>query len=307
MSTDEATETSAAAEIAHAVETARFAQTAGAAGEADETAGAAVGAAETAGAEAGGAPGAVAEPAPTAKLARAPVIVVAGTNTGAGKTAVAAVVAAAATAKQVRVAVLKLAQTGATAGAGITHDVDTVQQYAKPATTRQIKVYPSPLEPLLGARSLLIRPLTLVECLDAVRDAAASYDLVVVDGTGGLLTPIGIANAGTWNITDLARVAGATLVLAVRAGVGSLNLATLALEALARRQLESLVVVTGWPLEPRRDNLANLEELRALAGRIDGLLPENALDRSPVMFRVGAPRWVSPELYGDGPNLPRRP
>ena len=137
------------------------------------------------------------------------VVVVSGTDTGVGKTIVTAAIAAAATAQGLRVAVLKPAQTGIPPGSPEESDVDTVVRLAAPAGHRTLVTYPDPLAPLAAARTAGQRPLSLRESLDAVRALATAYDLVLVEGAGGLLVPMGIANAGPWTVADLAGVAGA--------------------------------------------------------------------------------------------------
>ena len=238
-------------------------------------------------------------PDPTADTPLRGPVVITGTDTGVGKTIVTAALAAAATARGLRVAVLKPAQTGIATGAhGDESDVDTVARLADPAGHRTLVTYPDPLAPLAAARVADRAPLSLRESLDAVRALASAYDLVLVEGAGGLLVPMGIANAGPWTVADLAGVAGAAVVVVTRAGLGTLNHTALTLEALVRRKLTPRVVVGAWPAQPELVHHTNLADLTTIGGPLAGVVAEGAGGLSPETFRASAPSWLSPALHG---------
>jgi len=238
-------------------------------------------------------------PDPTAETPLLGPVVVTGTDTGVGKTIVTAALAAAATAKGLRVAVLKPAQTGIATGAhGNESDVDTVVRLAAPAGHRTLATFPDPLAPLTAARVANRPSLSLRESLDAVRALAAEYDLVLVEGAGGLLVPMGIANAGPWTVADLAGVAGAAVVVVTRAGLGTLNHTALTLEALVRRKLRPQVVVGAWPAQPELVHHTNLADLTTIGGPLAGVVAEGAGGLNPETFRASAPSWLSPALHG---------
>jgi dethiobiotin synthetase len=225
-------------------------------------------------------------------------VVVSGTDTGVGKTIVTAALAVAAAARGLRVAVLKPAQTGIPAGSAEESDVDTVVRLAAPTTARTLQTYPDPLAPLAAARIAGLPPLSLRQALDAVRQLAAGHDLVLVEGAGGLLVPMGIANAGPWTIADLAHVARASVVVVARAGLGTLNHTALTLEALVKRKLTARVVVGAWPAEPELVHRTNLADLSTLAGSLAGVVPEGAGLLSATTFRASAPSWLAAPLHG---------
>ena len=141
-------------------------------------------------------------------------------------------------------------------------------------------------------------PLSLRASLDAVRELAAEHDLVLIEGAGGLLVPMGIANAGPWTVADLAGVAGASVVVVARAGLGTLNHTALTLEALVRRKLTARVVVGAWPAEPELVHRTNLADLTAIAGPLAGVVPDGAGRLDPAMFRASAPAWLAAPLHG---------
>jgi dethiobiotin synthetase len=215
------------------------------------------------------------------------VLLVTGTDTGVGKTIATAAIAATASAAGLRVAVVKPAQTGA--GTGEESDVDTVRRLAAPATAVTLSEYPDPLAPLAAAR-VSGRPAPVLSSVAGeVSRLAAGHDLVLVEGAGGLLVPLG---AG-WTAADLALALRAPAVVVVRAGLGTLNHTALTLEALARRSIPARIVIGAWPATPDLVHRANLDDL---PGVLAGALPADAgrLDG----FAAAAPDWLAPSLYG---------
>jgi dethiobiotin synthetase len=216
-------------------------------------------------------------------------VLVTGTDTGVGKTVVTAAIAAAATAAGYRVAVIKPVQTGAITGES---DVDTVVRLAAPASARTLASYPEPLAPLHAAAQADLPPVSLEETLAAIRSDQATYDLVLIEGSGGLLVPLGEG----WTLADLAMNLAAPAVVVTRAGLGTLNHTALTLEALERRAVPVCTVVGAWPAEPEGVHWANLADLRA-AG-LAGAVPDGAGALSTERFSATAPGWLSPLLHG---------
>lgn len=225
-------------------------------------------------------------------------VVVTGTDTGVGKTIVVSAITAAAVARGLRVAVLKPGQTGIPPGAPEQSDEEVVARLAAPTTSRTLATYPDPLAPLTAARTGDAPPLSLRSTLDAVRELARDHDLVLVEGAGGLLVPMGIANAGPWTVADLAGVAQARVVVVARAGLGTLNHTALTLDALVRRKLTAHVVIGAWPAEPELVHRTNLTDLTTIAGTLAGVVPEGAGALAPETFRASAPSWLAPVLHG---------
>ncbi len=222
------------------------------------------------------------------------IVLVTGTDTDVGKTVVTAAVAAAAQAAGLRVAVIKPGQTG-TAQGGPT-DIDQINRLAGPHTARTLASYPEPLAPLAAARVANLPPLELYEVVDAVRAEAERHDLVLVEGAGGLLVPMGVRPSGDpWTFADLATTLGVGTIVVARAGLGTLNHTALTLEALSRRGVPAGVVLGAWPAEPELVHWANLSEL---VPHLVGALPDGAGSMEPGVFRRSAPGWLTPALYG---------
>ncbi|TDB72215.1 dethiobiotin synthase [Micromonospora sp. KC723] len=221
-------------------------------------------------------------------------MLVTGTDTGVGKTIVTAAITAAAQAAGMRVAVVKPGQTGTATGEP--GDVDVVTRLAAPLAGRTLAGYPDPLAPLAAARVAELEPLELYTAVDAVREEADKHDLVLVEGAGGLLVPMGLRPSGEpWTVADLAVSLGAPAVVVTRAGLGTLNHTALTLEALERRAIPAGVVVGAWPAEPELVHWANLTEL---VPNLLGALPAGAGAMDPGVFRRSAPGWLTPALYG---------
>jgi dethiobiotin synthetase len=212
------------------------------------------------------------------------VLLVTGTDTGVGKTVVTAAIAAAASVRGLRVAVVKPAQTGT--GTGDETDADTVTRLAAPATVTTLASYPDPLAPLTAARVAGLPPLDLPTVTSTVDKLAADHELVLVEGAGGLLVPMG---AGGWTVADL----GYDTVVVARAGLGTLNHTALTLEALARRGRTARVVIGAWPAVPELVHRTNRDDL---PGELAGVVPAGAPARAD--FRTAAAEWLAPSLYG---------
>jgi dethiobiotin synthetase len=222
------------------------------------------------------------------------IVLVTGTDTDVGKTIVTAAVAAAAQSSGLRIAVIKPGQTGTATGAPT--DIEVVTRLAAPDTTRVLAEYPEPMAPLAAATVAQLPPLELYAVVDAIRAEADKHDLVLVEGAGGLLVPMGVRPSGeAWTLADLAIALGVKTIVVARAGLGTLNHTALTLEALSRRGVPAGVVIGAWPPDPELVHWANLSELLP---HLMGALPDGAGQMDPGVFRRSAPGWLTPPLYG---------
>ena len=114
---------------------------------------------------------------------------------------------------------------------------------------------------------------------------SAKASLVIVEGVGGLLSPL----ADNLTVCDLAVALRLPLLIAARPGLGTINHTLLTLEAARAVALEvRAVVLTPWPGEPspmERSNRATIERL--------GGVPVLTLPRLPsadpeLLARAGA-------------------
>lgn len=221
------------------------------------------------------------------------ILIVTGTSTGVGKTAVTAAVAALARARDASVAVVKPAQTGVAAREP--GDLDDVAALAPGIRQVEYVRYPDPLSPEAAARLSGIPTLRLEQVATDIAALAERYDLVLVEGAGGLLVRFGDDG---WTLADLARTLDAPALLVTTAGLGTLNHTALTLEVLAGRGIRLAGVVIGsWPSTPDLAARANVRDLETIAGRpLDGALPEGAPTRPD--FLGAARHALSPALGG---------
>lgn len=226
------------------------------------------------------------------------VLVVTGTSTGVGKTVVTAAIAAVAVASGCRVAVAKVTQTGV--GPGQPGDVEQVRRLVGcPITCRELARYPEPLAPATAARRAGLAPVTLATAVAAVQDLAAVHDLVLLEGTGGLLVPLDGAGA---TLADIAAALVAPVLVVVAAGLGTLNHTALTAEALRTRGLSCAGIVIGaWPAEPDLAARCNVADLPTVTGLpLLGALPDGAGRLTPAEFLLLAQRDLGTGLQALG-------
>jgi dethiobiotin synthetase len=222
------------------------------------------------------------------------VVVVTGTGTGVGKTTVTSAIAALAVAAGRRVAVLKPTQTGIDAAQ--LGDVDEVRRLAGPSVTcRELARFPDPLAPARAARLAGLIPVTTATTASVARELAAEHDLVLVEGTGGLLVPLD-DSGGT--LADVVAALSAPVLVVVGAGLGTLNHTALTVEALRTRRLCCVGIVIGaWPRQPDLAARCNLIDLPALTGLpLLGVVPGGAGRLTRAEFLPVARRGLEPGL-----------
>lgn len=227
------------------------------------------------------------------------VVVVTGTDTGVGKTVATAAIAARAIASGRRVLVVKPVQTGVGGADPDPHDTATVAHLSG-AEVLELVALDEPLAPDTAARRQGVAIPTVREHVARIREQLASYDLVVVEGAGGLLVRLD-AEGGT--VLDLARDLTFALmradgspvevVVVCRAGLGTLNHTELTTTALRAVQVEPAGLVIGaWPAEPGVAETCNRTDLTRLTGvPVVAVIPDGAGSLPASEFRAGAPTW----------------
>jgi dethiobiotin synthetase len=220
---------------------------------------------------------------------------VTGTDTGVGKTVVAAAIVASLRAAGRDVRVMKPIITGLdeTAREEWPHDHELLANVAE-VSPEQVVVasYGPPVSPHL-ALELAERQLDPQRLVLAIRDAGRDAEVLVVEGVGGLLVPI----TREYSVRDLATDVDLPLVIAARAGLGTINHTLLTLEAAADAGLTVAgVVLTPWPEAPSALEIDNRETIAQLGGVEVVTLPY--LDRAePELLQTAgrllpAERWV---------------
>ncbi len=188
---------------------------------------------------------------------------VAGTDTGVGKTLIACALLRGFATRGLRVAAMKPVAAGAVRRHGVWYHDDVVQLRAAANVDAPLAVvnpycFAPPIAPHIAARAagVVIRMSVIAKSYAQLTQNA---DLVVVEGAGGLLVPLG----GALSAADIPARLGLPVVLVVGLRLGCLNHALLTVEALQARGL----YLAGWianRIDPAMARATeNLQTLRA--------------------------------------------
>jgi dethiobiotin synthetase len=224
------------------------------------------------------------------------ITVVAGTDTGVGKTMVVAALAALARERGQSVAIVKPVQTGV--GADEPGDLDEVRRLAGVEDLHELSRLPDPLAPATAARRSGATLPAIGEAVDSI-ERLRDRDVIVVEGAGGLLVHL---DAGGGTLADLALALDAPVIVVVRAGLGTLNHTALTCEALRARGVRCAGIVVGaWPDDPDLAATCNLDDLPVYAGApLLGRLPAGAGALDPEAFLAVAKEGLIGPLNGRG-------
>ncbi|MEZ6058751.1 MAG: dethiobiotin synthase [Planctomycetaceae bacterium] len=171
-------------------------------------------------------------------------LLVTGTDTDVGKTWVAALLLRQLVARGIRVAAYKPACSGAdfdAAGVPIWRDVDALAGAAKFTGDPHVicpQTFLAPLAPNLAAK-LEGRRVNDALLVDAFHRTAEHADVAVVEGAGGLLSPLSDESTNA----DLAVRLNLPLIIVAANRLGVINHTLLTIEAARHRQLQILSVV----------------------------------------------------------------
>jgi len=188
-----------------------------------------------------------------------------GTDTGVGKTTIVAGVVRLLRGRGLRVGVCKPVATGLSPGGGQLFTEDTlrlVEATGQSALPERVTPFTlaEPAAPAVAAAAAG-KLLNLEMFCEAVQWWVPRSDLVLVEGVGGLLTPL----TETDSVADLALRLGYPVVIVARASLGTLNHTLLTTEAALRRGLPVAGVVVNACTPPagtlaERTNVAELQK-----------------------------------------------
>ncbi len=171
-----------------------------------------------------------------------PGIFITGTDTGVGKTHVACL-SAKELRRKFRVGVMKPAESGCASVEGKAFPSDAAQlKEASGCRWPLERICPYAFFGALApaeAAGREGRSMDLAHILHTFDDLQAEHDVVLVEGAGGLLTPL----HGTLTCADLAKDLGLPLLIVARAGLGTLNHSLLTLEAALSRDIPVIALV----------------------------------------------------------------
>jgi dethiobiotin synthase len=189
-------------------------------------------------------------------------IVVTGTDTEVGKTKVTAAIGRALSSRGRAVVAVKPIESGCSSDAatlaedGVTLAAATGQREPREALLR----LKAPITPAAAAEAES-KEIDFSGLVDKVRRLRDSADVLLVEGAGGLLSPL------TWrhSTLDLATQLRAEVILVAPNKLGTLNHVRLALEVLAAKKSTPIAVVLSMPEEPDTATLTNAASLRRLS------------------------------------------
>jgi dethiobiotin synthase len=226
------------------------------------------------------------------------VLFITGTDTEVGKTVVTAAIAALMRSRGRSVAVCKPAQTGV--AEGDPGDVGEVCRLAGPLDVAEGVRLPDPLAPDRAAAISGGMLPSVRQQRDLIVGAAASHDVVLVEGSGGVEVRLG-HEFTLLDISSQVIAAGRDVewLVVCRAGLGTLNHSTLTVQAIQRRGLHVRGLVIGsWPEEAGPAERHNREDLPRYTGvPLLGAVPCGAARLEPAEFRLQAASWL-PSLVG---------
>jgi dethiobiotin synthetase len=208
---------------------------------------------------------------------------VTGTDTGAGKTVVAGAIVAALRARGIAVRARKPLITGLDdpAPADWPHDHELLARAAGCSPDEvAVRTFGPAVSPHL-ALELAGEDVDAPALVAALRASAGDDEVLIVEGVGGLLVPI----SPECSVRDLAGELELPLVIAARAGLGTINHTLLTLEAARAASLFIAgVVLSPWPEVPSAMERSNRETIERIGGVPVGTLP---------WIRSGAPALLA--------------
>lgn len=225
-----------------------------------------------------------------------PGLFVTGTDTGAGKTVVAAAVVAALRARGEAARALKPIITGLDEPEDPVWPPDDRLLAQVSGTAREdvtLRRFGPPVSPHLAAELSEDR-LDGAELARAARARLEGSEPLIVEGAGGLLVPI----CDGYDMRSLAVDLGFPVLIAARAGLGTINHTLLTIEAARRSGLQVAgVVLTPWPADPGHLEESNRETIARLGAVETSVLPR--IPRPTVELLAGAgatlplSRWLA--------------
>ncbi len=185
------------------------------------------------------------------------------TDTGIGKSEVACAIVRGLRARGLDVGAMKPAQSGDVPG--VPSDADRLRAAAGDADPPELVCpyrFAAPLAPAVAAR-LEGRTISLRHVIEIATVLALRHEALVVEGAGGLLTPL--TDSETY--AELAVALGLPALIVARAGLGTVNHTALTCEALRRRGVAIHGIVLNRPsmgADPSEPH--NAREIERLSG-----------------------------------------
>ena len=207
-------------------------------------------------------------------------LLITGTDTGVGKTWVGRALGRALVDAGRRVVAIKPVETGCGDATRATEDGALLAAATgQPEPREALQRFAAPLAPALASEAEG-EPIDLDSLVLRIEALGEGADLVLIEGAGGLLSPI----TWEWNVVDLARALGATALLVGVDRLGAINHGLLALSALELAGLDVAGLALTAPQTPDASTGTNA----AAIARISGVDRVMALPRSDDPLKATA-------------------
>ncbi len=193
--------------------------------------------------------------------ARSNVLVVTGTDTGVGKTWIAAALARALIAAGHRVVAMKVVETGYESAPGGEDGVLLARATGQREPATALLRFAAQVAPAVAAEREGIT-LDFDDILMWIEGYAAGVDVAIVEGSGGLLAPIG----WDWNLVDLAQALEARALVVGLDRLGTISHALLTLSALEIGGVPVAGIVLNAPEQPDGSTGGNAAAIERLSG-----------------------------------------
>jgi dethiobiotin synthetase len=165
----------------------------------------------------------------------AKILFITGTDTGVGKTVLTACLLAYLRQTGIDALAMKPFCSG---GRGDVELLQSIQESRLPDDVINPFYFPDAVAPLVAARKAR-RKVTLADVLRKIRAVARQCDCLLIEGSGGLLVPLGEG----YTVGDLIRRLRCEVLVAARNKLGTINHTLLTVEALRRRSRQPIKVV----------------------------------------------------------------
>ncbi len=209
-----------------------------------------------------------------------PILLVTGTDTGVGKTAISVALIRTLFVRGIKVFPLKPVETGCARVDGELFPSDGDKLYRAARLTGPLSAvsplrFELPLAPF-AASQIEGRPVVIAEILEHARHAAENTDLLLIEGAGGLLVPL----TEDYSFVQLARDLSAQVLVVVGSKLGCINHALMTFDVLQRHGLP----VLGYVLNDLFQNEAQLSGDTSVA------------TNRQIISRLATQRYGIPEL-----------
>jgi len=208
-------------------------------------------------------------------------IFITGTDTGVGKTVVSAILLSSLRNTGIDAVPMKPVQTGCIKSRGslVAPDLEFVLRFTGLTPSKTIKNLMNPFRfkpacsPHLAA-VMAGKAISFKEILRSFTILSKKHDAIIVEGAGGILTPI----TGSRTMLDLMKTLTLPVILVARPGLGTINHTLLSIRELRRAGLEVKGVIFNQT-EPGRPGFIEKDNFRTITAlgkvRILGFIPFN--------------------------------